>query len=116
MAIDAILSLAAASRYILWHVNTFIGQICYSPRICQAGFQTDICSRTGIHICSTINCNPKSLAMAIFGAKNVMRWPPKGTHEWNKFITPDELFCFLEQAGMTLVDRKGFVFNFAKFT
>jgi 2-polyprenyl-6-hydroxyphenyl methylase/3-demethylubiquinone-9 3-methyltransferase len=54
--------------------------------------------------------------MAIVGAKDVMHWLPMGTHEWNKFITPDELFGFLEQAGMTLVDRKGLVFNFAKFT
>ena len=70
----------------------------------------------GIHICSTINRNAKSFAMAIVGAEYVMRWLPKGTHEWQKFITPDELFSYLQQAGMTPVDRKGFVFNFAKFT
>ncbi len=70
----------------------------------------------GIHICSTINRNPKSFAMAIVGAEWVMRWLPKGTHEWNKFITPDELFGLLETAGMAPVDRKGFVFNFARFT
>jgi 2-polyprenyl-6-hydroxyphenyl methylase/3-demethylubiquinone-9 3-methyltransferase len=70
----------------------------------------------GLHICSTINRNPKSFVMAIVGAEYVMRWLPKGTHEWNKFITPDELFGLLEKAGMTPVDRKGFVFNFAKFT
>jgi len=40
-----------------------------------------------------------------------MRWLPKGTHEWNKFITPDELFDLLEKAGLSPVDRKGFVFN-----
>jgi 2-polyprenyl-6-hydroxyphenyl methylase/3-demethylubiquinone-9 3-methyltransferase len=65
----------------------------------------------GLHICSTINRNPKSYVMAIFGAEQVMRWLPKGTHEWSKFITPDELFALLEQAGLTPVDRKGFVFN-----
>ncbi|MGX9352487.1 bifunctional 2-polyprenyl-6-hydroxyphenol methylase/3-demethylubiquinol 3-O-methyltransferase UbiG [Shimia sp. W99] len=65
----------------------------------------------GLHLCSTINRNPKSFAMAIVGAEFVMRWLPKGTHEWNKFITPDELFALLEQSGMTPVDRKGFVFN-----
>ncbi|MEX0276330.1 MAG: bifunctional 2-polyprenyl-6-hydroxyphenol methylase/3-demethylubiquinol 3-O-methyltransferase UbiG [Ruegeria sp.] len=65
----------------------------------------------GLHICSTINRNPKSYVMAIFGAEVVMRWLPKGTHEWSKFITPDELFKLLEQAGLTPVDRKGFVFN-----
>ncbi|SLN69897.1 Ubiquinone biosynthesis O-methyltransferase [Falsiruegeria litorea R37] len=65
----------------------------------------------GLEICSTINRNPKSYAVAIFGAEVVMRWLPKGTHEWNKFITPDELFDLLRQAGLDPVDRKGFVFN-----
>jgi len=65
----------------------------------------------GLHICSTINRNPKSFAMAIVGAEYVMRWLPKGTHEWQKFITPDELFTLLTNAGLDPVDRKGFVFN-----
>jgi 2-polyprenyl-6-hydroxyphenyl methylase/3-demethylubiquinone-9 3-methyltransferase len=65
----------------------------------------------GLMICSTINRNPKSFAMAIVGAEYVMRWLPKGTHEWQKFITPDELFGLIANAGLTPVDRKGFVFN-----
>ena len=65
----------------------------------------------GLMICSTINRNPKSFAMAILGAEYVMRWLPRGTHEWNKFITPDELFGMLRAAGLDPVDRKGFVFN-----
>ncbi|MFA3919227.1 bifunctional 2-polyprenyl-6-hydroxyphenol methylase/3-demethylubiquinol 3-O-methyltransferase UbiG [Ruegeria hyattellae] len=65
----------------------------------------------GLQICSTLNRNPKSYAMAIFGAEVVMRWLPRGTHEWSKFITPDELFDLLRQAGLDPVDRKGFVFN-----
>lgn len=65
----------------------------------------------GLHICSTLNRNPKSFMMAIVGAEHVMRWLPKGTHEWSKFITPDELFDLLSQSGMEPVDKKGFVFN-----
>ena len=65
----------------------------------------------GLHLCSTINRNPKSFAMAILGAEYVMRWLPKGTHDWSKFITPDELYDLLKQAGLSPVDRKGFVFN-----
>lgn len=65
----------------------------------------------GLHICSTINRNAKSFAMAIVGAEYVMRWLPKGTHEWNKFLTPDELFELLEKSGLSPVDRKGLVFN-----
>ena len=65
----------------------------------------------GLHICSTLNRNPKSFLFAIIGAEWVMRWLPKGTHDWNKFITPDELFGLLQAAGLKPVDRKGFVFN-----
>ena len=65
----------------------------------------------GLHICSTLNRNPKSFLFAIIGAEWVMRWLPKGTHDWNKFITPDELFSLLQEAGLKPVDRKGFVFN-----
>ena len=65
----------------------------------------------GLMVCSTINRNPKSFMMAIVGAEFVMRWLPKGTHQWDKFITPDELFELLKNAGLDPVDRKGFVFN-----
>ncbi|MCT4685280.1 MAG: bifunctional 2-polyprenyl-6-hydroxyphenol methylase/3-demethylubiquinol 3-O-methyltransferase UbiG [Roseicyclus sp.] len=65
----------------------------------------------GLMICSTINRNPKSFLMAIIGAEYVMRWLPKGTHEWQKFITPDELYGLIRQAGLDPVDRKGFAFN-----
>ena len=66
----------------------------------------------GMMICSTLNRNPKSYLFAIIGAEHIMRWLPKGTHEWNKFITPDELFEQIKNAGLTPVDRQGFVFNF----
>ncbi|MCO6384226.1 bifunctional 2-polyprenyl-6-hydroxyphenol methylase/3-demethylubiquinol 3-O-methyltransferase UbiG [Oceanicola sp. 502str15] len=65
----------------------------------------------GLMICSTINRNPKSFAVAIVGAEWIMRWLPKGTHDWGKFITPDELYEMLRKAGLDPVDRKGFVFN-----
>ena len=65
----------------------------------------------GLMICSTLNRNPKSFVLGIIGAEYVMRWLPKGTHDWRKFITPDELFQLIEQSGLTPVDRKGFQFN-----
>jgi len=65
----------------------------------------------GLMICSTLNRNPKSFVMAIIGAEWVMRWLPKGTHDWAKFITPDELYGLIRQAGLDPVDKKGMVFN-----
>ncbi|MEM1277005.1 MAG: bifunctional 2-polyprenyl-6-hydroxyphenol methylase/3-demethylubiquinol 3-O-methyltransferase UbiG [Pseudomonadota bacterium] len=69
----------------------------------------------GIMITSTLNRNPKSWVFAIFGAEYVMRWLPKGTHEWSKFITPDELFEMLAKASLDPVDRTGFVFDFLRW-
>lgn len=75
----------------------------------------DACARLlapgGLMLCSTINRNAKSFAMAIVGAEYVMRWLPKGTHDWRKFITPSELSAMIARAGLTQVDAKGFVFN-----
>ena len=65
----------------------------------------------GLMVTSTINRNAKSFVMAIVGAEYVMRWLPKGTHDWAKFITPDELYELLRKAGLDPVDRKGMVFN-----
>lgn len=69
----------------------------------------------GLMLCSTINRNARSFAMAIVGAEYVMRWLPRGTHDWGKFITPDELYDLIRKAGLDPVDRKGFVFNPVKW-
>jgi len=71
----------------------------------------DLLKPGGLHICSTINRNAKSFAAVIMGAEYIMRWLPRGTHDWSKFITPDELHDLLRKAGLDPVDRKGFVFN-----
>jgi len=71
----------------------------------------ELLKQGGLMLCSTINRNPKSYAVAIVGAEVIMRWLPRGTHDWAKFITPDELFDLLSNAGLEPVDRKGFVFN-----
>lgn len=65
----------------------------------------------GLIVCSTLNRNPKSFMAAIVGAEWVMRWLPKGTHDWSKFITPEELYALMHKAGLNPVDRKGFVLN-----
>ncbi len=65
----------------------------------------------GLMLTSTINRNPKSWLVAIVGAEQVMRWLPRGTHDWAKFITPDELQAMLGRAGLEPVDAKGFVFS-----
>ena len=51
----------------------------------------------GIMVVSTLNRNWKSFALAIVGAEYVLRWLPRGTHQWDKFVTPDELAQHLGQ-------------------
>ena len=65
----------------------------------------------GVMIVSTLNRTPKSFGAAIIGAEWIMRWLPKGTHEWHRFITPEELAAMMAGAGMPAVDRRGMVFN-----
>lgn len=87
---------------VVEHVADPLGYLTACQQLLKSG---------GLHICSTLNRNPKSFAMAIVGAEWVMRWLPKGTHDWSKFITPDELFELMRKAGLNPVDRKGFKFN-----
>ena len=71
----------------------------------------DLVKPGGMLIQSTLNRTMRSFGAAIIGAEWVMRWLPKGTHDWRKFITPDELYGLIRGAGLDPVDRKGMVFN-----
>lgn len=65
----------------------------------------------GLLILSTLNRTLRSFAGAILGAEWVLRWLPRGTHDWNRFITPDELAGLVKNAGLGVVDRQGMIFN-----
>lgn len=65
----------------------------------------------GILIASTLNRTLKSYGLAIVGAEYVLRWLPRGTHDWKKFVTPDELDAHFEAAGLMPGSRAGMVFN-----
>ena len=65
----------------------------------------------GLMICSTLNRNAKSFAMGIIGAEWIMRWLPKGTHDFSKFIRPSELGSWCRAAGLELGDITGMTYN-----
>lgn len=65
----------------------------------------------GLLIASTLNRTAKSYAVAIIGAEYVMGWLPKGTHDWRKFIRPEDLVEMMRAGGLDPLDRTGFVFN-----
>ena len=60
---------------------------------------------------ATINKTLKSYLFAIIGAEYVMRWLPKHTHEWNKFIKPSELERYMRNAGIKLIESKGMFYD-----
>lgn len=65
----------------------------------------------GIMFVATINRTLKALGLAIIGAEYVLRWLPRGTHQFGKLVRPDELERALNAAGMTVTDRTGVVYN-----
>src|ERR1700732_2620765 len=57
----------------------------------------------GMLASATLNRTLKSFALAIVGAEYVLRWVPRGTHQWDKFVTPDELERAFEGGGIDVI-------------
>jgi len=65
----------------------------------------------GLMIVATLNRTLKSLALAKIGAEYVLRWLPPGTHDWNRFVRPDELTAQLHAAGLQVNQTQGVAFD-----
>ena len=65
----------------------------------------------GMMVVSTLNRNWKSFALAIVGAEYVLRWLPRGTHRWDKFVTPDELAKHLLDCRLVVTEETGVVYS-----
>jgi len=65
----------------------------------------------GLVFIATLNRTVKSYAFAIVGAEYILRWLPRGTHQWDKFITPSELEIMIKQSGLHVVDETGVIYN-----
>lgn len=65
----------------------------------------------GVMFVSTLNRTWKSWGLAIIGAEYILRWLPKGTHDYKKFLKPQELKNFLFQNALTVVDEIGITYN-----
>ena len=65
----------------------------------------------GLMVVSTLNRNWKSFALAIVGAEYVLRWLPRGTHQWDKFVTPDELARHLANNKLAITEQAGVVYS-----
>ncbi len=65
----------------------------------------------GFMIVATLNRTLKSFALAIVGAEYVLGWLPRGTHKWDKFVTPNELEIALESAAMRISKESGVLYH-----
>lgn len=65
----------------------------------------------GLMFVATINRTMKAAALAIFAAENVLRWLPRGTHQFEKLVRPEEIETPLVAEGMEIVTRTGVFFN-----
>ncbi len=67
--------------------------------------------QNGKIIISTINRNIISKYSVVFAAENILKWIPKGTHDYNKFIKPEEILNFVKNNKMRMINTKGLVYN-----
>ncbi|TAK47448.1 MAG: bifunctional 2-polyprenyl-6-hydroxyphenol methylase/3-demethylubiquinol 3-O-methyltransferase UbiG [Xanthobacteraceae bacterium] len=65
----------------------------------------------GLMVVATLNRTWKSFALAIVGAEYILRWLPRGTHQWDKFVTPQELDVHLTRNGLTVTEQAGVFYN-----
>jgi 2-polyprenyl-6-hydroxyphenyl methylase / 3-demethylubiquinone-9 3-methyltransferase len=65
----------------------------------------------GLLVGATLNRTLKSYALAIVAAEQVLRWVEPGTHDWSKFLRPDEMLAPLKAAGLAEIDRAGLVYH-----
>ena len=72
---------------------------------------SSLLKKDGLMFVATINKTLKSYLFAIIGAEYILRWLPIGTHEWEKFIKPDDLKNILSKFDMTMIKTDGVKFN-----
>ncbi len=71
----------------------------------------DLVAPGGVIFTATINRTARSWALAVIGAEYILRWLPRGTHDWNKFLTPEEIIAQLKRNGLKVTDQTGVVFH-----
>ena len=71
----------------------------------------DLVKPGGLALTATINRTARAYALAVVGAERILRWLPVGTHDWNKFLTPDEIKALLTRNGLRVIGETGVVFH-----
>jgi 2-polyprenyl-6-hydroxyphenyl methylase/3-demethylubiquinone-9 3-methyltransferase len=71
----------------------------------------DLVKPGGLMFTATINRTARAFALAVVGAEYVLGWLPKGTHDWKKFLTPDEIGSLISRNGLRVTDQIGVVYH-----
>ena len=87
---------------IIEHVSDVEAFVTECARLVQPG---------GIVIFSTLNRTPKSFLGGMVAAEYILRWVPRGTHDWKKFVKPSELARHINKAGLEARDIMGLHYN-----
>ncbi len=87
---------------VIEHVADLPGYLGSCARLLKPG---------GLMFVATLNRTLKSLALAKIGAEYVLRWLPRGTHDWSRFVEPPKLRAILEEAGLKVLKTQGVAFD-----
>ncbi len=90
------------SMEVVEHVSDPAGFMAACARLVAPG---------GLLIVATLNRTAKSFAFAIVGAEYLLRWLPRGTHDWRRFMRPSELAALVRPQGLTLAEAVGVVYS-----
>jgi len=93
---------AVLTMEVVEHVADVAGFLVAAAQLVRPG---------GVMFLSTLNRTPKAFLMAIVGAEYVLRWLPRGTHDWRRFLRPSELAAGLRRAGLEVEELAGVAYN-----
>ena len=71
----------------------------------------DLVRPGGMMLTATINRTARAYALAVVGAEYVLNWLPRGTHDWKKFLTPEEIRTLLTRNGLRVTAETGVVYH-----
>lgn len=97
LSFDAVLNME-----VVEHVADLDGFLAASARLVKPG---------GLLILATLNRTPKAFLLAIVGAEYLLRWLPRGTHDWRRFVRPSEAAAALRAGGLEIEEMTGVAYN-----
>jgi 2-polyprenyl-6-hydroxyphenyl methylase/3-demethylubiquinone-9 3-methyltransferase len=93
---------AVLAMEVVEHVRDVSGFLRHAAALVRPG---------GLMVGATLNRTLRSYALAIIGAEYVLRWVPRGTHDWQKFVTPSEFKAHFRRAGLKNVAETGVIYH-----